>query len=174
MMKSFACFVTGIAMIAVVVPVGPVKYVLAQSTTVKYHRCEIAPANPTQYPPTVFCDTAYGHCNTTQKSYFYDCGECVYDVECPSCYLWSSYKSQHYPVDEVDNGLWSVRLGLALGAGVLCFIGGAAVTTLVGGLVAAVVCAGVTHAIDPINACDFLSCKVKPTSIPGPKCFLCN
>jgi len=54
-MKSLAYVLTGIALIAFVVPVAPVQYVLAQSGTFSNHYCNVT-QEAHVYPAHIYCD----------------------------------------------------------------------------------------------------------------------
>lgn len=169
-MKSFACVVMGMAMIAVVVPV---ESLLAAPGTYEHSRCEQTQNDPSEYPPTLFCDYDSESCNSSTKVYYNNVGECVDGgAECfTSCTEWTGVSYQSYTVKTKPTlGLPASQFGLALAGGALCFY---AV-----GFVGALICAGGVYFVGAglINRCDFIPCTVDWTisPTPGPIRGRCN
>ena len=169
-MKSFACFVTGIALIALVVPI---QYALAQGTIPKLYCKHTAPNTP-QTPATVFCDHSKGDCNEKNLYIHVAINECLWSgAEYAGCVYWMGPSYMKAPIVFNDQGIWAYNLGLTLGAAVVCYIYcGTGVT----GLVTAVLCAGTVYALtEGVNACEFgATCPVDWTATsPGPDVLRC-
>jgi uncharacterized membrane protein len=180
-LPSLACFVTGIAMIAVVVPVARIEYVLAQTVTTKdKHYCKSTDPHTPETPVDVFCDHSTGSCNEKTKYFHQPVNECLYNgAEDTSCYSWMGpAEYRKFPIIFVDQGLGALQLALDVGGGiVLCSInsamsGGVALAigfTPLGagivGLVTSVLCGLEVYAANlMINSCDFGYCKVDWTN----------
>ena len=189
MLKSFACFVTGIALIAIVVLVAPIQYAMAQTATTKHQfYCDTTDPHVPEFPDVVFCDQNKADCNENTKIYFQSVQKCVNGgAEClNSCTEWmgpATYRT--FPIVFKTTSQWK-RVGKVAGGGavaIVCYVGDAKFldssnvpkwikklkilkNVNVTGLVLAVVCsqvgdAATEAAIDAIfNACDFGDCKV--------------
>jgi hypothetical protein len=169
-LPSLACFVTGIAMIAIVVPVAPVRYVLAQSGTHEDHYCNVT-QEAHEYPVNIFCDSDVGHCNSTTKIHYYELGECVESTTGDtSCYDWSQLSYRIVPVNEKTGWKTPAELGLTGVAAAVCYYIGMVPMYIKGvsvpGVVVAVTCGLVTYYITDLNACAFITCTVDYTG-PG-------
>jgi len=104
-MKSFACFVAGIALIVIVVPVVPIQYVWAQNGSGPQKRYKITQKYE-QIPKDITCNrniSASGcHSHVT---FLYENGECETDPESYYCYESQEIKHRTIPVNYVDEGL---------------------------------------------------------------------
>jgi len=170
MMKSLACFVTGIALIAIVVPVAPMRHVLAQSGTLRQHECIWTQKAHTS-PDSIYCDENVGHCNSTTLRHYYDLRSCV---ETPggsnSCDYWEQIAYRTVPVIEKTGWKTPAQLGLTGITAAVCYYVGMVPVYIKGvsvpGVVIAVTCGLVTYYITDINACVFITCTVDYTG-PG-------
>jgi len=181
MMKSLACFVMGIAMIAFVLPGAPMRHVLAQNpggTTLAQHLCaNVWTPTPTQ--GSLDCIRATQQCENYRRYYALSVGSCVPNpAESISCYEWMEPWYVEYPIVYEASYLTPYQIGLILAsvAGAICSgidyvysiipknfkVIKVAKNTNVPGIVVTIVCAGVTYTVTDmtLNACDFGFCKV--------------
>ena len=160
-LKSLACFIMGIALIAIVVPITPFQCALAQTVTKANHYCKVTAPHVTETPVDVLCDYSKGDCNEKSKLFIQDTHECLSSgVEAGTCHEWMGpTKWRRFPIDRIDGGKFATELGLSAAAGALCFIGSLKLTPL-GASVVSVVCAGVAYAVIDLNPCIFANCKV--------------
>ena len=135
-MKSFACFVAGIALIAVVVPVVPIQYVWAQNGSGPQKRCKITqeykvlPKNATACDRNRSPNGCYSH-----MTYHFELGECVDDAESYDCHEWGGQiEYRTVPVSYVDDGLWWKKAQINAVGYPACMVAAAA-GTCVGGAI---------------------------------------
>jgi len=172
--KSLACFVTGIALIATVMPV---QLVLSQSGTLSDYYCKRTPVPPVPEDPTV-CDRSVGDCETYM--YIFDdiqeCIDCGYHESGCKCHYWQGPRYQKYRITFVDEGKFATELGLSMDIAALCFIGTVEYTGPVA-YVISVACGAASYVIVKLNRCDFGRCEFSyymNPSISGPDHQRCN
>ena len=194
-MKSFACFVMGIALTAIVVPVAPIRYAMAQEKSLKArHWCDEEKLTVEFIPEIIYCDESRGDCNSYwQRRYFAE-GKCVHGgTDClTDCYEWKGREYLELPAKFVPHGngiyLTYVQLGQAGAGGLVCFLPGAVIGSILagglvgtygGGAIASVVCAdGYEYFLNtPLPLCSFGECKrdfTKPRGVPGDPITRCE
>ena len=178
-MKSLACFVTGIALIALVVPSAHIQYVMAQSGTKAKHWCEKIPVSNPVMPVNVFCDRNKNDCNERYRRFYEDIQRCVGrgDELTSNCNYWQGASYQQYTIKNNGVSTYHAEIVRVSAAGVVgCTLWGTVATLYTGGnifagIAVSIVCGGVvTHHSLTLNICDFGTCSVDYTipSVSGP------
>ena len=189
-MKSFACLIVGIALIALVVPVAPLQYALAQNpggTTKAQHICGSTQTPQVTVGSTV-CDrtNASGHCETHMRYYVASTGTCVSNpAESISCYEWQEPWFVKYPIKYNAGYYTAAQWGLGALGNTICYATGLGIGAVTGvtptgvivGLIFAITCgAGVTYTVSNLDPCAWGSCSVNWSAGPtaGPYVKRCS